>query len=189
MPWWKPSEEIRGDLMAIAGGLDNPQRICKERGRGDFKENVRQTLKAIKYAQDKPPSTSSVEGFRLTFDPGPEAAAAGRRRRGGAKWQIASAARSSTTGPRASRPFRRTPSASTSAVASSPRAKDQVGGDRPISMLARTAKPIEHWYFGKVVHDMAGMALAAPTLPIDYCHDPEEVLGFLDQVRCRATKG
>jgi hypothetical protein len=60
-------------------------------------------------------------------------------------------------------------------------AKDQVGGDRPISMLARTAKPIEHWYFGKVVHDMAGMELAAPTLPIDYCHDPEEILGYLDQ--------
>jgi hypothetical protein len=54
-------------------------------------------------------------------------------------------------------------------------------GNRPISMLARTGKPIDHWYWGKVVHDMAGMALAAPTLPIDYCHDPEEVLGFLDK--------
>lgn len=54
-------------------------------------------------------------------------------------------------------------------------------GNRPISMLARTAKPIEHWYWGKVVHDMAGMQLAAPTLPIDYCHDPEEILGYLDQ--------
>jgi len=55
------------------------------------------------------------------------------------------------------------------------------GANRPISMLARTAQPIEHWYFGKVVHDMDGMTLAAPTLPIDYCHDPDEILGFLDQ--------
>lgn len=54
-------------------------------------------------------------------------------------------------------------------------------GNRPISMLARTGQPIEHWYWGKVVHDMAGMKLAAPTLPIDYCHDPEEVLGYLNQ--------
>jgi hypothetical protein len=61
-------------------------------------------------------------------------------------------------------------------------AKDS-GGNRPISMLARTAQPIEHWYFGKVVHDMAGMQLAAPTLPIDYCHDPEEVLGYLDEFK------
>lgn len=54
-------------------------------------------------------------------------------------------------------------------------------GNRPISMLARTAQPIEHWYFGKIVHDMAGMKTANPTLPIDYCHDCEEILGYLDK--------
>jgi capsid protein len=71
MPWWKPSEEIRGDLMAIAGGLDNPQRICKERGRGDFKDNVRQTVKAIKFAQQA--AKDAEVDFRVSFDPGPEA--------------------------------------------------------------------------------------------------------------------
>lgn len=60
-------------------------------------------------------------------------------------------------------------------------AKSAADGNRPVSMLARTAQPIEHWYFGKVVHDMAGMKLAAPSLPIDYCHDPEEILGYLDK--------
>lgn len=53
-------------------------------------------------------------------------------------------------------------------------------GQFPISMLARSAEPIEHWYWGKVVHDMAGMSLAAQTLPIDYCHDDGQVLGVLD---------
>jgi hypothetical protein len=56
----------------------------------------------------------------------------------------------------------------------------EVDGNRRITMLARTAEPIEHWYWGKIVHDMAGMKLAAPTLPCDYCHDPAEILGFLD---------
>ena len=58
---------------------------------------------------------------------------------------------------------------------------DGKSADRPITMLARTAQPIDHWYWGQVVHDMAGMSLAAPSLPIDYCHDSEEVLGYLDQ--------
>ena len=53
MPWWDPAKEIRGDMMAIAGGLDNPQRITKERGRGDFKDNVDQIAEAIAYAKEK----------------------------------------------------------------------------------------------------------------------------------------
>jgi capsid protein len=70
MPWWKPSEEIRGDLMAISGGLDNPQRVCKDRGRGDFKDNVRQTCKALKFAQQT--AVDLGVNFRVSFDPGPE---------------------------------------------------------------------------------------------------------------------
>lgn len=70
MPWWKPSEEIRGDLMAISGGLDNPQRVCKDHGKGDFKDNVRQTCKALKFAQQT--ATDMGVNFRLSFDPGPE---------------------------------------------------------------------------------------------------------------------
>lgn len=64
MPWWDPAKEITGDLKAIGAGLDNPQRICKERGRGDFYENVDATAEAIKYAQGK--------GVALSFAPGPE---------------------------------------------------------------------------------------------------------------------
>lgn len=58
---------------------------------------------------------------------------------------------------------------------------DNKSGNVPVKMRARSAQPIEHWYWGKVVHDMAGFRTAAPKLPIDYNHDRGEVLGFLDQ--------
>jgi capsid protein len=53
MPWWKPSEEIVGDLKAIAGGLDNPQRVCHQRDRGDVFENIDKTIAVIKYAKEQ----------------------------------------------------------------------------------------------------------------------------------------
>lgn len=52
MPWWDPSKEINGDLAAIRAGLDNPQRITKDRGKGDWYDNVDQIAKAIKYARE-----------------------------------------------------------------------------------------------------------------------------------------
>ena len=51
----------------------------------------------------------------------------------------------------------------------------------PFSMTARTGDPIDHWYWGRIVHDMAGMEVAKPTLPVDYCHDPGEILGYADK--------
>ncbi len=52
MPWWKPSEEIVGDLKAIAGGLSNVQHVCQIRDT-DFFENVDRNLEALKYVQDR----------------------------------------------------------------------------------------------------------------------------------------
>lgn len=51
----------------------------------------------------------------------------------------------------------------------------------PIKLLGRTGKPIAHWYWGNVVHDMDGMKLAKDSLPIDYCHFPDEILGYLNK--------
>jgi len=51
----------------------------------------------------------------------------------------------------------------------------------PIRMKARTAQPVQHWFWGRVVHDMAGLRLHKDRLPIDYCHDPTEVLGYLNK--------
>lgn len=51
----------------------------------------------------------------------------------------------------------------------------------PLSMVARSGKPIEHWFWGRVVHDLSGMKLAKPRLTVDYCHDDKEVIGYLNK--------
>ena len=53
----------------------------------------------------------------------------------------------------------------------------------PIRMKARTAQPVNHWFWGRVVHDMAGMRLHKDRLPVDYVHDPTEVIGYLNHFR------
>jgi hypothetical protein len=51
----------------------------------------------------------------------------------------------------------------------------------PFSMTARTGDPVDHPYWGRVVHDMAGMKLSKPRLPVDYCHENDEVLGYANK--------
>jgi len=53
MPWWDPAKEINGNVAAIKAGLDNPYRICKEAGRGEFEENIDLIAKAMAYAESK----------------------------------------------------------------------------------------------------------------------------------------
>lgn len=48
----------------------------------------------------------------------------------------------------------------------------------PFKMVARTGQPIEHWYWGRIIHDLSGMMLSRPSVPIDWCHDDDEVIGF-----------
>ena len=48
----------------------------------------------------------------------------------------------------------------------------------PVTLLARTGDAIEHWYWGKVVHDLSGMKPVKPRLPIDWNHT-DEVIGVL----------
>lgn len=49
-----------------------------------------------------------------------------------------------------------------------------------IRMLARSSQPIDHWYWGRMVHDLSGVKMKS-RMPIDYCHDNAEVLGFLNK--------
>lgn len=49
-----------------------------------------------------------------------------------------------------------------------------------IQLKARSGKPITHWYWGKVVHDLAGMSLHKSRLTVDYAHNDSEVLGYLN---------
>jgi len=48
----------------------------------------------------------------------------------------------------------------------------------PFRMVARTGDAIDHWYWGKVVHDLDGMRRHKAKLPIDYAHDDKEVIGY-----------
>jgi capsid protein len=50
MPWWDPAKEIRGDLMAISAGLDNPQNVCRRTGT-DYEDNIKEIAKAKAIAE------------------------------------------------------------------------------------------------------------------------------------------
>lgn len=52
VPWWDPAKEVRGHSEAMARGLDNPQRICRETGT-DFFENVDKIQEAMAYAEER----------------------------------------------------------------------------------------------------------------------------------------
>jgi hypothetical protein len=47
----------------------------------------------------------------------------------------------------------------------------------PFSMKARSGAVLNHWYWGRVVHDMKGMQLRKPTCPIDYRHSEDDIIG------------
>ena len=51
-----------------------------------------------------------------------------------------------------------------------------------VTVLARSGEPIEHWYWGKIVHDLGGMRVAGEKVGFDWCHfDWEGVIGFGDK--------
>jgi cold shock CspA family protein len=57
---------------------------------------------------------------------------------------------------------------------------DEGAKTAPIRLVARAGKPIEHWYFGRVVHDFAGMRHKG-RIPIDYGHDDKEIIGYANR--------
>lgn len=52
VPWWDPAKEIKGNVDAIAAGLDTPQRICRSTGT-DYYENIDEISEAIRYAEER----------------------------------------------------------------------------------------------------------------------------------------
>lgn len=82
---------------------------------------------------------------------------------------------------------------------SAPRTAMQVGGGRvslaletpegvptdlsasvPVTLVARSSDPIDHWWWGMVVHDFAGMRRHRDRAVIDYCHDDDQVIGWFE---------
>jgi hypothetical protein len=55
----------------------------------------------------------------------------------------------------------------------------------PIRLVARAGAAIVHPYWGKVVHDFAGMQ-HKNRIPIDYNHDDEQVIGYVDTFNTRS---
>lgn len=53
-------------------------------------------------------------------------------------------------------------------------------GSHPISLLARSAKPIQHWFWGTNVHDLSGMEVPE-RIALDYNHNSDEIIGFADR--------
>lgn len=53
-----------------------------------------------------------------------------------------------------------------------------------ISMLARTGSPVYHWYWGWIVHDMAGMK-APEKIALDYRHDGDQIIGYADKITAK----
>jgi hypothetical protein len=49
------------------------------------------------------------------------------------------------------------------------------------SILARSGQAVPHWYWGNLVNDLAGMQQINERLPLDYCHDQGEILGYAEQ--------
>lgn len=67
MPWWDPAKEVRGDIAAVSAGFDNPQRICREKDRGDVYDNIDKTADVVAYAKTKGVKLS----YSLEPDPQP----------------------------------------------------------------------------------------------------------------------
>lgn len=55
----------------------------------------------------------------------------------------------------------------------------------PFEMLARTGGVAYHPFWGRCVHDFAGMVQPKPSISVDYCHNPSDVIGFADRIELR----
>lgn len=54
-------------------------------------------------------------------------------------------------------------------------------GEVSIRMLARSAEPINHWYWGKAIHDLEGYRPRRDRIQIDWCHRHDQSIGFADK--------
>ena len=50
----------------------------------------------------------------------------------------------------------------------------------PVTMRIRSGGAIDHWFWGRVIHDASGMRLAKNRIAVDYNHNPDEIIGYLN---------
>ena len=58
----------------------------------------------------------------------------------------------------------------------------------PVSAIVCDSKPAEHWHWGRIVLDLAGMKLRRKRLPLTWGQAAGEVIGYLNRI-CRKTGG
>jgi hypothetical protein len=58
-----------------------------------------------------------------------------------------------------------------------------------ITMFARSPEAIDHWYWGKLAHDMQGMILRKSRIPLDWVHDYNLSLGYAERFEASESKG
>lgn len=51
---------------------------------------------------------------------------------------------------------------------------------RAVELLALSGEPLRHWYWGRIVQDLAQMQ-HADRIPIDYRHDDDQAIGYIDR--------
>jgi len=59
--------------------------------------------------------------------------------------------------------------------------KNETDRSGSLRLVARSGQPIEHWFWGRIVHDLSGMRVHKNRLPVDYVHDPKEIIGYLNR--------
>jgi len=50
----------------------------------------------------------------------------------------------------------------------------------PVRILARTPGVVTHWFWGRTVHDLDGVIIEKERLPLDYVHDDNQILGYVN---------
>ena len=58
---------------------------------------------------------------------------------------------------------------------------DEAASVYPFSMQVRSAQPVDHWYWGRIVHDLSGVTPRGPAISIDWEHWSDEIIGYADK--------
>lgn len=57
----------------------------------------------------------------------------------------------------------------------------EMEGGTPVTIVARTGGVADQLFWGRCVHDFSGMS-APSVIPLDYMHDPMQIVGFANQI-------
>jgi len=65
-------------------------------------------------------------------------------------------------------------------VATAIQAKESSDGNYSFTVQALGGEVIDHWWFGRIIQDISGMTMAQDRIPLDYNHNPDEIIGYAE---------